>query len=242
MQRPHLARRCPGLGWPSPVTLKPQPGHSRLQRNFSRVPADHPLQTAALLPRRQRGMHGRDGHLVEGGDLLPGQLLAGLGPAQQQVSVGHVPPSLSLPWAGSRNPLLRRFCLLLADAAAASASARRSPAPPSAPRTPGRPGGWRSAGLTWESSSGHRRIWQLETRCPRSGRLCWSQTHGMPDAAAAWAGNGAWTPQVLREVHISDAPVHHCTQAPGAGESPPRPTGLSAVSRAARRWATKCSG
>ena len=36
MQRPHLARRCPCLGWPSPVTLKPQPGHSRLQRNRSR--------------------------------------------------------------------------------------------------------------------------------------------------------------------------------------------------------------
>ena len=36
MQRPHLARRCPGWGWPSPLTLKPQPGHSRLQRNFSR--------------------------------------------------------------------------------------------------------------------------------------------------------------------------------------------------------------
>ena len=36
MQRPHRANRCPGLGWPSPVTLKPQPGQSRLQRNFSR--------------------------------------------------------------------------------------------------------------------------------------------------------------------------------------------------------------
>ena len=36
MQRPHLASLCPGWGWPSPVTLKPQPGQSRLQRNFSR--------------------------------------------------------------------------------------------------------------------------------------------------------------------------------------------------------------
>ena len=36
MQRPHLAKRCPGLGWPSPVTLNPQPGHSMLQRNCSR--------------------------------------------------------------------------------------------------------------------------------------------------------------------------------------------------------------
>ena len=36
MQRPHLARRCPGRGWPLPVTLKPQSGHSMLQRNFSR--------------------------------------------------------------------------------------------------------------------------------------------------------------------------------------------------------------
>ena len=36
LQRPHLARRCPGRGWPLPVTLKPQSGHSMLQRNFSR--------------------------------------------------------------------------------------------------------------------------------------------------------------------------------------------------------------
>ena len=34
-QRPHLARCCPGWGWPLPVALKPQPGHSRLQRNVS---------------------------------------------------------------------------------------------------------------------------------------------------------------------------------------------------------------
>ena len=37
MQRPHLARRCPGWGRPLPVTLKPQPGHSRLQRGDYRV-------------------------------------------------------------------------------------------------------------------------------------------------------------------------------------------------------------
>ena len=36
MQRPHLARRCPGRGWPLPVTLKPQAGHSRLQPKVSR--------------------------------------------------------------------------------------------------------------------------------------------------------------------------------------------------------------
>ena len=52
LQRPHLARRCPGLGWPSPVTLKPQPGHSRLQRNFSRSLRDHPLLAAAPVPGR----------------------------------------------------------------------------------------------------------------------------------------------------------------------------------------------
>ena len=41
----------------------------------------------AFLPRRlrrRRGRHGRHVHLVEGGDLLPGQPLAGLGAAQQQ--------------------------------------------------------------------------------------------------------------------------------------------------------------
>ena len=36
LQRPHLARRCPGWGWPLPVTLKPQAGHSRLQPNVRR--------------------------------------------------------------------------------------------------------------------------------------------------------------------------------------------------------------
>ena len=36
LQRPHRASRCPGWGWPSPVTLKPHPGHSKLQRNLRR--------------------------------------------------------------------------------------------------------------------------------------------------------------------------------------------------------------
>ena len=31
LQRPHLARRCPGWGWPLPETLKPQSGHSVVQ-------------------------------------------------------------------------------------------------------------------------------------------------------------------------------------------------------------------
>ena len=31
LQRPHLARRCPGWGVPMPATLKPQAGHSVVQ-------------------------------------------------------------------------------------------------------------------------------------------------------------------------------------------------------------------
>ena len=39
----------------------------------------------------------------------------------------------------------------------------------------------------------------------------------IPAAAWVWAGNGAWAAQALRDVHISNAPVHHYTQAPDAG-------------------------
>ena len=41
--------------------------------------------------------YGRDGHLVEGGDLLPGQFFSRPGPAQQRVSVSHVPPWSQFP-------------------------------------------------------------------------------------------------------------------------------------------------
>ena len=83
-------------GWPSPVTLKTAAGALEAPAKLQQVPADHPLLATALLPRRLRlcRRRGRCGHPVEGGDLFPGELLAGLGPSQQQVSVGHVPPGL----------------------------------------------------------------------------------------------------------------------------------------------------
>ena len=43
LQRPHRARRCPGLGWPSPLTLKPQPGPLEAPAELQQVPADRPL-------------------------------------------------------------------------------------------------------------------------------------------------------------------------------------------------------
>ena len=65
------------------------------------VLGDHPLWTTTILPRRLRRRLGRQGHLVEYGDLLPGQPFAGPGPSQQRGSFGHVPPCLSSPRSGS---------------------------------------------------------------------------------------------------------------------------------------------
>ena len=63
--------------------------------------ADLQLQTAAPVLRRSRRRLGRQGRVVEGGDLLPGQSFAGPGPSQQRGSFGHVPPCLGSHRSGS---------------------------------------------------------------------------------------------------------------------------------------------
>ena len=99
----HLAAAAPGETLPGPglaitgdleTAIRALDAPAKLQQ----VPLDLPLRTTALHPRRLRRRRGgyeryrRCGRLVEGGELLPGQFLAGLGPAQQRVSIGHVPP------------------------------------------------------------------------------------------------------------------------------------------------------
>ena len=136
LQRPHRASLCPGLGWPSPATLKPQPEQSGLQRQLQQVPADHPLLlTTARLPRslgRLRRRRGRRSHPVEGGDLLLAQLLAGLGPAQQRVPIRHLPPFSASPGLatkamGSSGASSRNRVHPSVSSNAASADKERSP-------------------------------------------------------------------------------------------------------------------
>ena len=92
----------PGLGLAIASDLETATRALEAPAKLQQIPADHPLLTAAILPRRlrlrrRRGRRGRHGRLVEGRDLLPGKLLSGPGPSQQRVSVGHVPPLSQFP-------------------------------------------------------------------------------------------------------------------------------------------------
>ena len=97
LQRPHLARRCPNWGCPSPVTLKPHPGHSRLQRNLSIS-----LRTFSFrpLPPCSGAFASVSGGRVALSRAATSSLVSfspGLDRPQQRGSFGHVPPCLRLP-------------------------------------------------------------------------------------------------------------------------------------------------
>ena len=191
MQFPHRAGQAEECRSPPALGATARAVHGLAERECRDAPRN--LLRLGLLRLRHR-------RLVRGSNLLPGQLLAGPGPSPQEVAVGHVPPDLSLPWFGSRNPLLRQFLLVMADAAAASASARRSPAPASAPRTPGRPGGCRSAGLTRESAGDDDALGVGV--CVGVGPM------GRPPPLGS--GQWSWLTRVMR----STSPMFRCTIAP----------------------------
>ena len=91
----HLAAAAPGqplpgLGLAFARDLETAAGALQAPAKLQQVPADHPLRATSLLRGRLRlrRRRGRCGHPVEGGDLFPGELLAGLGPSQQADGFG----------------------------------------------------------------------------------------------------------------------------------------------------------
>ncbi len=91
----------PALGLAIPGDLETATRTFEAPAKRQKVLGDHPLRTTTTLPRRLRRRLGRQGHLVEYGDLLPSQSFAGPGPSQQRGSFGHVPPCLGSHRSGS---------------------------------------------------------------------------------------------------------------------------------------------
>ena len=95
----------PGLRIPLPAGLPPTGGTQGRPAQLDRTRRHLQLQPwriqCRLRCRRRRG------HRVQVGDLLPGQLLAGLGPSQQLISVGHMPPGPVFRGLVRRKPPLR---------------------------------------------------------------------------------------------------------------------------------------